>query len=39
MDCRVKPGNDEKGKRRRFPKYRGRRWVIASHPLNRTTVL
>jgi len=38
MDARIKSGHDESGAAT-LPKNRGRRWMIASHPLNRTTVL
>jgi hypothetical protein len=39
MDARIKSGHDEKGKRRRFPKSRGRGLTVASRHANRTTVL
>jgi len=38
MDARIKSGHDEV-EAATLPKSRGRRWMIASHPLNRTTVL
>jgi hypothetical protein len=38
MDARIKPGHDEK-EAATLPKSRGRKWMMASHPSNRTTVL
>jgi hypothetical protein len=40
MDARIKSGQTkEQAVIRLRSKNRGRRWMIASHPLNRTTVL
>jgi hypothetical protein len=39
MDCRIKPGNDREVEAATLPDSRGRRWMIANHPSNRTTVL